>query len=375
MPLPDLEGDRAAELHDAVSRVLRRPVTRVRGVRREELDYDAFLAGRSVSRIRGTAVVDGAEASWSFIEKVTEAPRVASAYLYDNGAREFAAYRSGLLEDLAPGLVAPAALRTHRSAGGTLTVWIEDLTGGDRRPLTGAELLTAARHLGRMAGRWRGRVPDDPWLFRGWVERHSQPEAVASGLAMLDGEAARTEVESRLGRSLEDARLLITDQPAIAAAMASLPQTLCHHDAVAANVFARVRDGLPETVLIDWESIGPGPAGADLASLLFSSARRGDFGAEIVPALLPAALEAYADGIAEMGNRIDPSELRLGVFAAIALRWTLVRDVVRVLLGASTARRGSAPAESPAQALDELIALTAVLFEAATHTRALLRRT
>ncbi|HEX2220951.1 MAG TPA: hypothetical protein VHK06_00335, partial [Candidatus Limnocylindria bacterium] len=88
-----------------------------------------------------------------------------------------------------------------------------------------------------------------------------------------------------------------------------------------------------------------------------------------------AALEAYTDGMAEMGAGIHPSELRLGVFAAIALRWTLVRDVVRALLGKSAARRGSAPAESPAHALDELIALTAVLFEAAAHTRALLRRT
>jgi len=369
---PDAEGDLVAELRDAVSRLVGVPVMHILDARRKPLDYDAFLAGRSVSRIQGQAVAHGSARTWSFIEKVTEAPGVVSAYLYENGAREVAAYRSGVLEDLAPGIAAPAVLRTDMSSEGRLTLWIEDLGGGDRRRLTDPELLAAARHLGRMAGRWRQLVPDHPWLFGGWIDRHSQPEAIAGGLAVLDGVTGRSEVEARLGRTLEEARLLVTGQPAFKAAVARLPPTLCHHDAVAANVFPRVRDGSPQTMLIDWESVGPGPAGADLASLLFSSARRGDLSARAVPALLPVAFDAYAGGMAETGAAIDPAELRLGVFASIALRWTLVRDVVRVMEGAGIARRGSAPDESPEDALDELITLTAVLFDAAAEARLLL---
>jgi aminoglycoside phosphotransferase (APT) family kinase protein len=223
-----------------------------------------------------------------------------------------------------------------------------------------------------MAGRWHNRVPDHAWLFRGWIDRHRQPEAVAGGLSVLDGVSARSEVETRLGRSLEDARRLIMRQPELKMALERLPPTLCHHDAVAANVFPRVRDTEPETVLIDWESIGPGPAGADLASLLFSSARRGDISARTAAVLLPTALEAYADGVAEIGGAIDQSQLRLGLFAAIGLRWTLVRDVIRAMEGASTARRGSIPDEPPEEALEQLIALTTILFEAADEARRLL---
>ena len=371
MPKSVADGDFEAELHAAVSRVLTTPVARILDRRREPLDYDAFLAGRSVSRIRGTAVARGTHAPWSFIEKVTERPGVASPYLYDNGARELEAYRSGLLDDLAPGVAAPAVLRADVGSDGRLTLWIEDLAGGDRPRVTNRELLAAARHLGRMAGRWRRRVPGHPWLFRGWIDRHSQPEAVADGLAILDGLVARSEVEARLKRTLQDARLLVIGQPAFKAAVAGLPPTLCHHDAVAANVFPRMLGGSPETVLIDWESVGPGPAGADLASLLFSSARRGDISARAARALLPAALDAYADGMRELGAAVDPSELRLGVFASIALRWTLVRDVVRVMEGIASARRGSAADESPEEALEELITLTAVLFDAAAEARRL----
>ena len=361
------------DLATAVARAVGAPVARIVGTRREPLDYDAFLAGRSVTRIRGTAVLDGAEAEWSFIEKLTEGPGVASAYLHDNGSREFAAYQSGLLDDLAPGVAAPGLLSSARSRDGRLTLWIEDVAAGERRSLTDAQLLTAARHLGRMAGRWRDRIPDEPWLFGGWIDRHSQPEAVVDGLATLEGVTAGAEIENRLGCSLDDAKRLINAQPSFKAALERLPTTLCHHDAVAANLFPRVRAGSTQTVLIDWESIGPGPAGADLASLLFSSARRGDLSARAASALLPAALEAYAEGMADVGATVRDSALRLGLFGAISLRWTLVRDVVRVMQGSGTALRGSAPHESPDEALGELIGLVPLLFHAATEATALLK--
>jgi hypothetical protein len=373
MPPSAVEGGHIGQVQGAVGRLLAEPISRVHSVRREPLEYDAFLAGRWVARITGIAVVDGTGAAWAFIEKVTEAPGVASAYLYDNGAREFAAYRSGLLEDLARGLVAPRLLRAQRSAEGRLTLWIEDVGDRSSQQLSHPQILMAAQHLGRMAARWRGRVPDHRWLFHGWLDRHSQPEAVADGLTLLDGLAARSEVEAKLGRSLEDGKRLVRDQHVFKAALASLPLTLCHHDAVAANVFPRAQSGVAETVLIDWESVGPGPAGADLASLLFSSARRGDLSARELPALLPLAFEAYSEGVAEEGAAIDEPELRLGLFGTIALRWTLVRDVVRALEGAGTVLRGSAPDEPPDEALEQLLALIAVLFEAEAAARRLLR--
>lgn len=356
----------------ALSRLLEARIGDVRDVRREPLLYDAFQAGRSVSRVTGRAQANGGDAAWSLIEKVTEGPGIASPYLYDNGLREFEAYRSGVLSDLAPDLAAPRLLESTKSPDGRLTLWLEDVGAATRRPLSREELLAAARHLGRLAGRWRGRVPDHRWLFHGWLDRHSQPEAVDAALGVLHGVEARGQIEARLGRGLPAARRLIEDQPLFKSALARLTPTLCHHDAVAANVFPRTRDESGETVLIDWESIGPGPPGADLASLLFSSARRGDLSARDVPALLGPALDAYAGGMADLAEAIDPSQLRLAVFAAIALRWTLARDVVRAMEGASSVFRGSSPGESAEESLEQLLALTTVLFDAEAEARRLL---
>ena len=362
MPVSDL-ADRSPigepEALALASSVLGRSVGRASDIERVPLDYDAFLAGRSLARISGTAAVDGVPTRWSAIEKVTERPGVASAYLYDNGLREFRAYESGILANLAPGLSAPASYRCEEAADGTLTLWLEDL--GSRRPWEPEHYLNAARHLGRLAGRWVDRTLDHPWLFREWIDRHSQPGAKARGLEILRAGQGRPEVEERIGFDVAEAIRVVEEQPRYRSLLESLPATLCHHDAVAANLFAR--DG--ETVAIDWEMLGIGPIGTDLASLLFSSVRRGDLAVAAYPGLEPLAMEAYLAGLRDTSASIDPTKVRVGFDAAIALRWSLARDVVAAVVDGTAVHRGSAPDEPPDQALDELIALTEVLFEAA----------
>lgn len=114
-------------------------------------------------------------------------------------------------------------------------------------------------------------------------------------------------------------------------------------------------------MLIDWESIGPGAVGADLASLLFSSARRGDCSAGLVAECFDAAVAAFTAGIRETGAEIDPASVRLGVDAAIALRWKFLVDLATALGEGTSVRRGSAPEEAPAEAMDELMALNGIL--------------
>lgn len=359
-------------LEPTVERLVGRSIDRVGDVRRDPLEYDAFLAGRTLVRVRGVAESAGRPLPWTFIEKVTDSPSTVSAYLYDNGLRELRAYRSGLLDDLAPGLHAPALLASDDGPDGRLTLWIEDLAADGRPPITFDVLVRAARHLGRLAGRWAGRVPPHDWLFRGWIDRHRQPHAVEEGAMVVAAARDDDAVDARIGRRLREALRMIEDQEAFATVLARLPATLCHHDAVAANVFARRRGGQDETVLIDWESVGPGPIGADLASLLFSSARRGDITARWLPELLPAALAAYHDGLSEAGAPAPADEVALGLHASIALRWTLVRDIVTSMSNARPIFRGSAPHEQPEEAMDELLELVEHLLSSANLARGLI---
>ena len=327
---------------------------------RDGIDYDAFLAHRSVHRIRGTARLDGEPVAWSLVEKVTEGPAFASPYLYDNARRELAAYTSGLLDDLAPRVRAPRLHGAHEDAEGRIALWLEDVPS-PARPLAADVIVDAARDLGGLAAAWVRRVPREPWLFTGWIGRHSQAEAIGDGIAVL--RRRHPAVVERLGARLDEVEPLLHAQSRLRGILESLPQTLCHHDAVGANVFPR-----PDaTVLIDWESVGPGAVGADLASLLFASARRGDASAHDIAAVFEEATDAYAEACAGV---VSPAEVRRGRDAAIGLRWKLAVDVAAALERGEPIRRGSAIAEAPEDAMDELVVLVDVLLDAAARALA-----
>ncbi|WP_413249022.1 phosphotransferase [Sinomonas flava] len=348
-----------ADLRTAVAAALACEVDGLEDVRSEALDYDAFLAHRTVRRVHGHARVDGGCRPWSLIEKTTEGPGLAERYLLDNGAREFAAYSSGLLDGLAPSVRARRLYGSHADNGGRLVLWLEEVMHDRARPLDAASLLAAARDLGAMAGSWHRRVPAEPRLFTGWIDRHSQPEAVPAGLAALSTDSR--EVVALLGRRLAAGRDLIAAQPRVRAILESLPQTLCHHDAVGANAF--VSSGT--TVLIDWESVGPGAVGADLASLLFSSVRRGDAMASVVASVLDSAVSAYTESVREQDPSVSAKDVRRGFDAAVALRWKLIADLADAAERHRPIRRGSRPDEPARESLGELVALADLLLDAA----------
>jgi hypothetical protein len=165
-------------------------------------------------------------------------------------------------------------------------------------------------------------------------------------------------VVARLGARLGGIEQLMLAQPRLRTLLETVPQTLCHHDAVGANVFPTAEG----TVLIDWESVGVGAVGADLASLLFASVRRGDADIATVRAVWDAAVAAFAEACA---GAVSADDVRRGFDAAITLRWKLAVDVAATLESGQPARRGSAPAEPPERAMDELVALVDVLLDAA----------
>lgn len=332
-----------------------RPLAANEVVRREGLDYDAFLAHREVHRLSGTTAGGGGERRWSLIEKTTEGPATASRYLRENAVREHAAYTGGLLGDLAPRVRAPQLLGAHEAADGHLALWLEDVVDESPRPRDATSILAAAEDLGTLAGRHLGRVPDLPWLFTVWIARHAQPEAVPASLRLLDRAGTRT--TDVLGHRIGEVRRLIAAQPRLRRALEALPSTLCHHDAVGANIL----HAGGETVLLDWESVGPGPCGADLASLLFASVRRGDASAEVVLPLWDLAVDAYCEGVAQEHGRVDVPAIRSTLDAAVCLRWKLAVDVIEALERRVPVRRGSAPEETAEQALEELRQLTGLL--------------
>jgi hypothetical protein len=115
------------------------------------------------------------------------------------------------------------------------------------------------------------------------------------------------------------------------AALASLPQTLCHHDAAKSNLFVLDDGHESQIVAIDWELVGTGPLGADIATLISGSLRKGEFPAERAEELDVAVRSAYIEGLRTEGWTGDDGAVRVGLNASLALRYWFIRDALRKL--------------------------------------------
>jgi len=340
------------------------------------LDYDAYLPGRTVARVTGHAEVEGRRVPWSAVLKWTDSPLTTPTAPIEGGRREARAYRSGIL-DLERGLRVPRAYEIDLADDGHVALWLEDVRarGPDRWPL---DMYAKAAHaLGRFNGAYLVRpLPDHPWLVSDWAERQSEPVDLAAGLAEIATWASDDRARQALGGDVgQRAARMLQDQQRFIADLSRLPQTLCHHDAARSNLVARRRwAGATEIVAIDWESLGPGAVGADIATLVSGSLRKGDFPAEHAAQLDSAVFDGYLAGLRQAGWTGDARIARLGYATSLALRCWFVRDTLRNLSDPDARPIfGRARDVAPGDVLSSFVLITRFLLDRADEARALLR--
>src|SRR5712692_10478566 len=115
-----------------VRRALGRPAAEVSDWQHAPLGY-IVLAPTSggLHRFTGSAQDGGERLSWSVVVKVVRLPegggaRDPSHHWY--WTREISAYRSGMLEDLPPGLTAPRCFGITEPAADVAWLWLEEIT-------------------------------------------------------------------------------------------------------------------------------------------------------------------------------------------------------------------------------------------------------
>jgi hypothetical protein len=350
----------------------------------QPLQYHAVLPDRVLARASGWALLDDpAPVRWSTVLKLFQRSARTTPGEPTRPPREILAYRSSLLDSLPGPLRAPRVLRIDAGADGSFWLWLEDIRDmhGRRWPL--AQFGLAAHHLGVFNGTylvWRA-LPAEPWL-NFWVARHlaaAEPRGELKSdtdvWVELDLVASRPEAERVFDVAIvQRTAQLWRDQARFAGVLAQLPQTLCHHESSLANLFAVDRgDGRVETVAVDWENIGPGPAGAEIATLVFGTLRRCEFDAERAMELEQVVFAAYVDGLREAGWSGPLEHVRLGYTAAVALRWSVLVSTLRLLVeGAQPVRTSQGLQVSAAANLRQLVLTCQFMLDRAAEARRLL---
>jgi hypothetical protein len=338
------------------------------------LGYDAYLPGRTVARVSGTATTGGRRAPWSAILKWTDSVETTPTAPIERARREALAYGSGLL-DLADALVVPRAYEIEVAEDGHVALWLEDIRATGPEPWPLEMYATAAHALGRFNGTYLLRpVPDHAWLVTDWAARQSEPLDVAAALGDIERRASDPRAQRALGYDIgRRAARMLEDQSRFIADLGRLPQTLCHHDAARSNLIARRReDGGTEVVAIDWESTGPGAVGAEIATLVSGSLRKGDFPADRAAELDAAVFEAYLAGLHAAGWSGDPRVVRLGFAMSLALRCWFVRDSLQNLADPDPpARFGRATHVPAGEVVGAFALISRFLLDRADEARAL----
>ena len=266
-----------------------------------------------LARYSGVADCEGIEQSWSVVRKDLRIPsdipaaKGARHPLY--WRREADAYASGFLAGLPGGVVAPRLLRRDDAALDSVTLWLEDVGPMDQR-WDETSRRAAIVHLARFhAAYLTGTpIPGFPWMglhvARQWLD--TLWPLAERGIAAVRGTS----------RALAPLVALLDDPVPALDALESAPQTLCHHDPNPDNLL--VRSGETGLVAIDWQMIGRGPVGEDIAQFLsglIDSARPEDR-----DHLESTSLAAYHRALMSAGVPMSLGDVHRGYYCAGALR-------------------------------------------------------
>ena len=350
-----------AEPHVVAQAVLGRTIMSARLTARIPVIYDPYLGGRLVERVSGIAeTVEGQVVPWDAIMKRTSGAGLRAA------RRELAAYRERIA-GCGPisGLQAPALVGWDESED-HVELWLEVLTDehGGRWPI--ARFGIAAGHIAT----WDAAASTIPPiagfdLEDAWAERHGQPHRLSQAVGELHAHRTAPGAQDLMGLlndpGFQRTEALITSTTMRIEHLAAFPQTLLHHDLVRSNLFAPTAS---ITAAIDWENVGRGPLGVDLAPLVIGSVRRGEASADDLPLLEQVVLSGYEDGLRRVGFD-DVTYVRLAYRLALGLRWHTVLGTISAWLDpTSTGMRGSLPSEPRAEALRHLVALSRHILDA-----------
>jgi len=319
---PNLEIIDSVMLTPLVRRSMQRGEAKIIDWKKERLYGGSFNS--EIHRFSGTAYDQGEVLPWSLILKIIRSPDGQddpSSLNY--WKREAFAYQSGLLDQFPDIICAPRCFEIVEQSGVEVWLWIEEIID----ELSGSWQLdqygNVARHLGQFNSIGFGRQAQftQPWLTKGqlraWVGDAS-PELPPNILAYpLVSRVWPHDIYEWMLRVWSKQEVWIDN-------IEHQPQTLAHLDAFRRNLFSRQnKQGLLQTVMIDWAFVGSAAAGEEIAPLVAASLNFLDFDSTQVKALDQVVFEGYLEGLREAGWRGDPRAVRSTYAAASILRYCI----------------------------------------------------
>lgn len=299
---------------------------------------DVHFGGGGLFLVAGSADDRGVDRPWSVVlkpvaredpDRAGDASDAPDDYGY--WKREPLAYASGVLERLPAGLSAPRCHGVTERGPGLYWIWLEHLAHNDPWPLE--RYSVGARHLGAMNGTF---VAGEPPPVADWMAGTRSVQSywgrshpfMRDAVELLETPSMwrRAEIRQAVDRlDLGGLAAFFAEQDVYVDALAALPQTFCHNDALRPNLFAA--DGpanARRTIAIDWQLAGHGPIASELAMLIAGSVLFFKVPVEAVEELAELTWSAYLAGLEDVGYRLADESARFAFAASITARCGLL---------------------------------------------------
>ena len=151
--------------------------------------------------------------------------------------REALAYQTGLAATAyaGAGIVAPALLEVNTRSDGGVELWLAEVAGTACWDWPVPRLARFAYELGAAHARWVGRVPDLPWLSRGWLAGYLA-EGPPRLVRVADADWDHPSVAVWPAGVRRRLRQLWADPGRLTAIAGAAERSLCHLDVWPANL-------------------------------------------------------------------------------------------------------------------------------------------
>ena len=174
----------------------------------------------------------------------------------------------------------------------------------------------AAYHIGLMQGTYLAGapLPASDWLSRDPLT-HWTADADVALKKLVDYRDHPIVQRIYPAEVIDTTRQLCKERPLFLEGLHRLPQTLCHQDVFRRNLFAQD----DYTLAIDWEMMGIGAAGEDLAGLVSADLALREVDPAQGDALDKVVFSGYMDGLRDIGWQGDADLVRFGLVIRLPL--------------------------------------------------------